>query len=196
MGIIAAVTAIAGIGASVYGAQQSASASRNAAAATQQQVAAQQKQEDLRKRQMELEARRRSLEITRQQQRARSLALTNATSQGGQLGSGLQGGYGQISGQANTQQLALGQNLSIGQQMFGFGQDISNSRIAYANSQSQAAFGSGLSSLGGALINSLGPINRLSAGFNPGASFSGNSYYQNADYGGSSYNYSRPGSLY
>lgn len=194
MGVIAAVTAIAGVGTSIYGAQQSYSASKDAAAATQQQIAAQQRQEALRRQQMELEARRRQLEITRQQQRSRALALTNANAQGGLLGSGLQGGFGQISGQANTQQLALGQNLGIGEQIFGTNQDISNSRISYANSQSQAAFGSGLSAIGGTLINSMGAINRLGAGFGSGAS--ANPYYQNAGYAGSAYNYSRPGSLY
>src|SRR5690349_12770116 len=68
---------------------------------------------------MELDARRQSLEAIRQGQRARALGLTAATQQGAGFGSGLQGGYGQISGQTNQNLLGVGQNLEIGRNIFG-----------------------------------------------------------------------------
>jgi len=40
-------------------------------------------------------------------QRARSLALSTATNQGAQFGTGLQGGYGQISGESGTNMLGI-----------------------------------------------------------------------------------------
>ncbi len=78
---------------------------------------------------MELDARRKSLEVVRNQQRARALALTTATAQGAQGGSGLQGGYGQATGQAGTNLMGIQQNLQIGRNIQAFNQGISNNRI-------------------------------------------------------------------
>src|SRR5580765_8302042 len=66
--------------------------------------------------QMELTGRRNSMEVLRNEQKARSLALSGATNQGAAFGSGLQGGYGQISGQGGTNLLGIAQNLSLGRQ--------------------------------------------------------------------------------
>lgn len=79
---------------------------------------------------MELDARRQQLEVIRNQQRGRALALTNATAQGASKGSGLQGGYGQVSGQSGVNALGIQQNLEIGRNIFGLNTGISNSRIA------------------------------------------------------------------
>lgn len=81
---------------------------------------------------MELDARRQTMDAIRNEQRARALGLTNATSQGAAQGSGLQGGYGQISGQANQNILGIGQNLDIGRAIFGFNSGISQQKLAYA----------------------------------------------------------------
>jgi hypothetical protein len=79
---------------------------------------------------MEVDARRQQLEIIRNQQRGRALGLTTATAQGAQRGSGLQGGYGQISGQTGVNLLGVQQNLQAGRNIFD-----ANSNITDLNSQ-------------------------------------------------------------
>lgn len=81
---------------------------------------------------MELDARRQTMDAIRNNQRARALGLTSATQQGAQFGSGLQGGYGQISGQTNTNLLGIGQNLEIGRNIFGLNSQITQQKLAYA----------------------------------------------------------------
>jgi hypothetical protein len=88
--------------------------------------------EEQRRRAMELDARRRNLEIVRMHQRANAIALTTANAQGAARGSGLQGAYGQTSGQTGFNLTGVSQQLEIGRNMFGINQDISNQRLAYA----------------------------------------------------------------
>lgn len=165
MGIIAAVTAIAGVGLSAFSAVGQANAASRSAELQQEQIAEQQKQEALRKRAMELDARRRQMEVLRNQQRARSIALATSTGQGAGLGgSQLQGAYGQISGQANTQGVGIEQNLDLGRQMFDINANISSNRIAMAGVAGESATYGALGSLGGTLINSMGAVGRLGQG--------------------------------
>lgn len=183
---VLAITAIAGVGLQAYGAAQSAKAADSQARYQQQIAADQQRQEALRQKQMELDARRRQLEIVRQAQRVRAQGLAAATAQGAQFGSGLAGGYGQISGYSNTNLLGVGQSLELGRQNFAITSDINAAKYGYAGASSSYATGQGLSSLGGALIQSLGPIGNLSGGFGGGSNSSSASY--NPYYGsGSSY---------
>lgn len=96
-----------------------------------QGIVAQQKDIEATKRQaMEVDARRQQLEIIRNQQRGRALGLTTATAQGASKGSGLQGGYGQISGQTGVNLLGVQQNLQAGRDIFD-----ANSNITNLNSQ-------------------------------------------------------------
>ena len=76
------------------------------------------KQEKLRKRQMNLEAQRRQRDIIREGIRARATASLTLPLRGAAEGSGLQGGYGQITGAMNRNILALGQDQAIGNKMF------------------------------------------------------------------------------
>lgn len=117
---------------------------------------------------MEIDARRRSLEVVRNNQKARSLAETSATSQGAQQGSGLQGAYGGISGQSNTNELGITQNLEIGRNIFGFDSQISADRIQDASYQSQMNEGNAMSSLGGSLMGSAGKIGQMAQSFSSG----------------------------
>lgn len=119
-------------------------------------AAAQQTAEDMRKAQMDLEATRSRRQIMRQALVARSEALSNATAQGAAQGSGLAGGLAQIQNEAGTSTLAVNQNQDTGNQMFGV-----NRRIAQA--QTQQSTGSGISSLGGALVKNQQEIGRLGA---------------------------------
>lgn len=96
----------------------------NATIQAQQQIEAQKAQA------MEMDARRQQLEVIRNQQRGRAMALATATAQGAKSGSGLQGGYGQVSGQSGVNLLGIQQNLQIGRDIFGLNQTISGNQIA------------------------------------------------------------------
>lgn len=107
--------------------------------------------EKLRKKQMNLDAMRRRREIARQAILARSQALSNATAQGAGEGSGLQGGYGQISGEAGRATLETNQSQTIGSGIFD-----ANARAA--KGEGITAIGGGLRSLGGDIAGSSGRI--------------------------------------
>lgn len=117
---------------------------------------------------MEIDARRRNLEIVRNNQKARSLAQTSATASGAQFGSGLQGAYGGIAGQSETNLLGVNQNLEIGRNIFGFDTKISQNRIADAGYQSDMNSGQGMSQLGGAITNSAGKLGQMGSSLGNG----------------------------
>jgi hypothetical protein len=139
---------------------------------------------------MELDARRQSLEAIRQGQRARALGLTSATQQGAGYGSGLQGGYGQISGQTNQNLLGIGQNLEIGRNIFGINSQITQQRLAYAaggdiinEGQGAIARSQGLSAIGSGIIAQGGGVVAQGAGqvgFGQGLSSLGGAFVQAA----------------
>jgi hypothetical protein len=113
---------------------------------------------------MELDARRRELETFRNVQRARSIALTNATLQGGQFGSAVIGGMAQAS-QAGREDLeAIGQNLTIGRTVSDLNNDISQHKMALADLGADQSFYSGLGSLGGTLLGQSGNIAKFMGG--------------------------------
>jgi hypothetical protein len=126
----------------IQAAAQSVAAS-NASLGINKDIVAQQRAIEATKRQaMEVDARRQQLEIVRGQQRARSLGLTNATSQGASKGSGLQGGYGQIAGQTGVNLLGVQQGLESGRNIFnanaaisGFNEDMAELTNAYSIQQ-------------------------------------------------------------
>jgi hypothetical protein len=165
-----------GLAASAAGTAMSMEASSKAASVSQDMAQQEQGIEAQRKQAMELDARRKQLEIVRQAQRTRAMALSSATNQGAQFGSGLQGGYGQISGEAGTNMLGVQQNLQIGENIFGYNSQISQDKMSMAQAQGFGAIGQGISSLGGAAIKSLGPINSLSQGFGSSYGITGNAF--------------------
>lgn len=170
MAAISTAVAAVGLGVSAAGAYGSYSASKDANASQQAMIAAQQEQERLRKRAMELDARRKSMEMLRAQQRARALALTNATAQGASLGSGLQGGYGQIGGQTGFNLSGLESNLLFGRQMFALNQDISGLQGQYADAKSSQATWQGIGNMGTQLMGSASTIGNIFAGGSSGGS--------------------------
>lgn len=112
--------------------------------------------ERIRQAQMNVEAQRQRRQIVRQAVIARAEAQSNATAQGAAQGSGLAGGLGQIQGQSGTAAADVNQNQQLGTQMFG-------ANRAIARGQTTASFGSGISSLGGALVKNQDAIGRLGA---------------------------------
>jgi hypothetical protein len=123
----------------IQAANQSAAASTASLALSTSTVQAQQRIEAQRRSAMELDARRNQLEIVRNQQRARALGLSNATHSGTKSSSGLQGAYGQVSGQTGVNLLGVQQNLQIGQNIFDQNANISSNNIAMAQLQNNYA---------------------------------------------------------
>jgi len=133
-------------------------------AALEQQMNAQRQQ------QMELTSQRTQMQTLRTQQRARSMALASAASQGAQFGSGVKGGYGGISGQTGTNILSTGQNLQIGQNIFGLQAGVSGAQIEMSNDLSGAATAmgnaglwSGIGSLGTGIMGAANPLGKIFA---------------------------------
>lgn len=112
------------------------------------------KAERTREQAMNLDATRQRRRIIREQLQARSMALTNATAQGAQGGSGLQGGYGQIAGQTNTNIQGVNQQQELGAQIFSANRE-------QVRGNSMANLGAGLKALGSDLYSSAGSIDRV-----------------------------------
>lgn len=164
---IAGASALTGLISSGIGAAESYEGAQAQTKAQNAITGYEEQENQVRQQQMQLNSQRSQMETLRNQQRARSLALNNATSQGAQFGSGLSGGYGQISGQANTQLLSTNQNTQLGNQMFGLDALISQQKIALSNAGSQIALGQGISSFGKSAAGSIQPINQLFGGPGP-----------------------------
>lgn len=154
--------AAAGTAGSVYSASQQGDIEGNIAGA-------QMKIEEQKEQAMKLQAERQRMEVFRNAQRAHSLALTNATQQGAGAGSGLQGGFGQIAGAANSNILGINQNEEIGQNIFGYNQQISQYQMQLASMKGMQAGFQGLTSLGGAMVSGAGIINGAASGFGGGS---------------------------
>ncbi len=113
--------------------------------------AAAKRAEALREQQMKLDATR---QIIREGIVARANAVSNATNQGAQGGSGLQGGIAQITSRANQGLVGVAQNEAIGSAMFDANADI-------ASGQTLSSIGSGIGSLGSALVDNQQTIGKL-----------------------------------
>jgi cell division protein FtsL len=157
-----------GLATSLFGSAKASTAS-SAYYQTQQNVAGlEAKVNDQRKAAMEVDARRRQLETVRNNQRARAMAETSATASGAQFGSGLQGAYGGIGGQSETNLLGVNQNLEIGRNIFGLDTQISQQRIAASGYESQRSTDQGISALGNQIMGSSSKIAGMLPGFGGG----------------------------
>lgn len=170
MAAITAAIALAGVaiaGAGMIGGAETASQQAGVNKQIAQQQAAIQKQQAMA---MELDARRKQLEVFRNAQRARSISLSNATNQGAQFGSGLQGGYGQIGGDANTSLLGINQGLQTGRAISAINQNISGLNGQLSQLSGDASLYSGLTSFGSSLVGNASGISNLTSGW--GTSYS------------------------
>lgn len=154
LAIIGLGASLAGTGLQVYGQMRQAAAQRD-------QVAAFRKAENLRKKQMNLDSARRRREIIRQSIIARGMAVNNAANQGAVGGTGLTGGMFEIGGGARRAISQTNQNQGIGAGIFDANLEGGNAQMREADAGSIAAFGSGLSSLGGSIVNNIGTFNRV-----------------------------------
>jgi hypothetical protein len=135
LGGISLLTTLIGTGFQIAGAATQAAASQRIAGESA-------RTEQLRRAQMMLEGDRQRREAIRQQLKASSVARIAAVQSGvSQESSGVQGGLGQIGAQT-------GRNIQGVKQATSISYGIFDANINIAGFQSQAAFGSGLSSMG------------------------------------------------
>lgn len=180
---LTAAISVASIGIQIFGASKSYAGAQEANQAQQQIVGLQQQENDQRRQQMELDASRKNMEVLRNSQKARAQALNNATNQGAQFGSGLQGGYGQISGATGRNLLGIAQDKQIGENIFNMDDQISQQRIVAYQGQSQEITGNAISGLGKDLASSVPLIGKLDQGLNFGSP-SGGAGGMGAGFGG------------
>lgn len=180
----AAVSAI-GLGMSIFGGLDQSHIAKDQALvsgdiATQELGINRQKQQA-----MELAGRRQQLEIIRNNQRARALAENNATDQGAQFGSGLQGGLAQVTDQSLFNLVGVNSALETGRSIAGYNDKISQDKIRLAQLGGDAASAAGFASLGGSIMKAGPTIGALSGGFGFGSnSGSGTNYgYSSKTYG-------------
>lgn len=162
-------TQVVGLGMSLFGGMSAASDASQAASIQSNIAGLEGGLEDQRHKAMELSASRQQLEILRNNQRARSTAMVNATNQGAQLGSGLQGGLDQVQDQSLFNLAGVNQNLQIGEKMFGINQQITAQKQQLAQIQGQSATDQSIASLGGALVKTGPVIGQIASGFGGGS---------------------------
>lgn len=154
-------TQVVGLGMSIFGGASSASDAKHAAEIQSNIAGLEGGLEDQRHTAMELSAKRQSVEILRANQRARATAINNATQQGAQFGSGLQGGLAQVQDQGIFNLAGVNQNLEIGEAMFGINKQITGQKQQLAQVQGQMATDQGIASLGGSLMKAGPTIGSL-----------------------------------
>lgn len=159
--MISGASSLVGLGMSLFGSSKSTAAAQAVSQESQAIAGLDMKVNDQRQQQMTLTAQRQQLQNIRNGQLARSMALTSATGQGAQFGTGLQGGYGQISGDENTNNLNTNQNLMIGNNIFALDNQIDQHKMNMAQYQGDMATGQGLSSLGSSIGRSAGTLGNL-----------------------------------
>lgn len=167
-GFLEMALAAGGLAMSLIGSAKASTASNSYYQGEQNIAGLELKVNEQRKSAMEVDARRRQLEVVRNNQRARSMAQTTATSQGAQFGSGLQGAYGGIGGQSETNLLGVNQNLEIGRNIFGLDTQISQQKIANAGFESQISTDKATANTGNMLMSSAGKISNLASGVGSG----------------------------
>lgn len=156
--------AVAGTGA-VMNYQNTKKNAQQQSAYQSQALAEQQHQDELRKQQMNLDAMRRQRATLRASLQARAQARTTAVTQGAQFGSVLAGAYGGIAGQTDNQLTSIEQGKELGTEMFASNTRLSGiyrqSAMASADAASNSALYGGLTSLGGAMMNSSNTIDSV-----------------------------------
>ena len=148
-------------GGSIFSAIESSKAAKEKADA-EKQIASLEIQADSQRRQaMELSARRQQLQTVRNAQQAQAMALSAATNQGAAFGSGLQGGLAGVSGQANTANLGVSQNLQFGENLFDINQQIDTQKMNIADAETSLSNAQGLSSMFSSISKGLPAIMNL-----------------------------------
>lgn len=140
MAVAGLVLSAIGTGIGVYGQMQSNNAAKEAEAQRQKQLT--------------LDSMRQRRDVVRNLLLTRAQAVSTAAQQGATGGSALPGAFGQIAGVAGRSTQGITQNQDIGNSIF------AANRKAF-DASTISGFGSGLTSLGGVLMNDAGTIQRV-----------------------------------
>lgn len=103
---------------------------------------------------MNLDAKRQRRKIIREQQLARSQALTTATAQGAASSSSLQGAFASTQGQTNTAIRGVDANQQLGGEVFAANRQ-------YAAGQTQSNTGQAIASIGGQIMGNQEQLTRV-----------------------------------
>lgn len=122
--------------------------------AAQQSAKAQKKAEAIRQQAMNMDAMRRQRQLVREGRMAQANSLVSGISQGAQFGSGLAGGQAQVAAQTGSGLYYNDQARRSGNAMF-------DANAALYDARSSESTGSGLSSLGGALVKNSEMLSRI-----------------------------------
>lgn len=119
---------------------------------------------------MELSGRRQQMEDFRNMQRARAQGIQNATTQGANKGSGLQGGIADVENQGFFASAGVNQNLQIGRNIFSIDNNITDLNADESNRKADQATNQQWASLGGSVMQNAGTIGKVAQyGFGQGA---------------------------
>lgn len=149
---ISAGLGIVGLGLQLFGGISSSQKAKQASQINQKIAVDEGRINEQKRQQMELEGRRSQMEVFRNAQRLRAQATAAATNQGATFGSGIAGGLAQVTDQASTNLVGIGQNLEIGRNIFDINADVSRQKQALSSVSSDMATDAALGSLGGALV--------------------------------------------
>lgn len=163
--------AVVGAGTSIYAASKKNDANADAIAAQQHALAIQQQANDV-------DAMRKKRQFIREGVINRATALSTATNQGAGSSSALTGAYGQIQGRTGWGISGVNDALSTSNQLYGANQDLFQAKLAANSADMISQIGSGIGSLGGALIGNSSAIGNI-FGNNRGISL-GNSLVDNS----------------
>lgn len=164
-----------GLGMQIFGGISSSQNAHQQAAVSQDVARQEQGINDAKQQAMELQGRRAQMENVRNVQRARAQAVQNATTQGAQFGSGLQGGLAQVTDQGLFNMQGVNDALQTGRQINTYNTAISGDKQQLASLGADAATDAGISSLGGALLKSGPMIGQMTKGFGNMSLFGGGS---------------------
>ena len=149
----------------IFGASKTNKANAAAIEAQQKMLAIQQQAN-------RIDADRRRRALIRDAVIQRSMALARATNQGASSAgsSALPGAYGQIAGRAAGGISQINQNLQTSESLYAANQELFRAKLAAGNASMYSQIGSGLSSLGGALLSNREALGNI-FGNNRGISY-------------------------
>lgn len=164
---VATTTAlIAGLSLAAAGTAVSVGSAIKSSEAQKEEIAAQQRAESSREQGVKLDQQRKQREMVRQGILARSQALTSGSNQGAGYGSGIAGAMAGATEQTGYNVLGNNESGQISSSIFQANRDAFSAKSAEADAASVGVVGSGLSSLGGALMKNVGNIDRLGGAYN------------------------------
>lgn len=182
---IGAITSLIGLGTSIFGTSQQAAIAKETAAVSAANAGLEERVDDQKHQAMVLSSRRQQMENFRNTQRARAAGLNASVNQGAQFGSGEAGGQAQAADQGGYNALGINQNTQIGNNIFGFNNQIDQNKIKLASLGGDAASAAGLTAIGGDITKASGSFGNLfgSLGGNSSSSAGSTSVYNSSQPG-------------